>query len=263
MAKETPTAVRHGRFYDALENEELECRAIMACDMNGILGYDNDLIFHNERDMEFFREKTMDQLVVMGRKTFESMGSKGLKGRINVVISKAPSFPKEAYEKMKAETKYDDSEAPVEFMATTSQLLDFCTKVDRKKIWVIGGGKIYGMFSGYCRSIIITYYRTNLLTDGVKYGLLPEGFQKGKLTKFAYLPWVRQHPGTLLEVGKLPVTTTDGKSEEISWSILAYTMHQSKTSTAAARALRDENKKMSDAGYLYKGGKYDRTKNPK
>ena len=54
---------------------------------NGELGLNNDLIYHNKRDMKFFREQTRENIVIMGKNTFKSIGSKPLPDRINIILS--------------------------------------------------------------------------------------------------------------------------------------------------------------------------------
>ena len=57
------------------------------------IGKDNKLLFHIPEDMKFFREMTMNKVVVMGRKTLLSFpGSKPLKNRTNIVLSKNLDF---------------------------------------------------------------------------------------------------------------------------------------------------------------------------
>jgi dihydrofolate reductase len=52
------------------------------------IGKDNKLVWKNPEDMRHFKRTTMGHTVIMGRKTFESIGSKGLKGRNNIVLSR-------------------------------------------------------------------------------------------------------------------------------------------------------------------------------
>ena len=56
---------------------------------NGVIGRDNALPWHLPEDMRYFRRVTMGKPVVMGRKTFESIG-RPLPGRTNIVISRKP-----------------------------------------------------------------------------------------------------------------------------------------------------------------------------
>ena len=66
----------------------MSVNAILAMDNNMGIGYDNTLPWpHNKKDMKWFRDCTSGHVVVMGRKTWESFGSKPLPNRINVVVT--------------------------------------------------------------------------------------------------------------------------------------------------------------------------------
>lgn len=60
---------------------------IVAIAQNGIIGDKNSLLWHIKEDMRFFRQKTTSHPVIMGRKTYDSLG-KPLPNRTNVVISR-------------------------------------------------------------------------------------------------------------------------------------------------------------------------------
>ncbi len=62
---------------------------IVAIAQNGTIGDKNSLLWHIKEDMRFFRTITSGHAVVMGRKTFESLGSKPLPKRKNIVITRA------------------------------------------------------------------------------------------------------------------------------------------------------------------------------
>jgi dihydrofolate reductase len=62
---------------------------IVAIAQNGTIGDKNSLLWHIKEDMRFFRTTTSGHAVVMGRKTFESLGSKPLPKRKNIVITRA------------------------------------------------------------------------------------------------------------------------------------------------------------------------------
>lgn len=64
---------------------------IVAHDDNNTIGLDNKLPWHIPEDMVHFKEKTMGKPVIMGRKTFDSIG-KPLKGRRNIVITRNPDY---------------------------------------------------------------------------------------------------------------------------------------------------------------------------
>ena len=60
---------------------------IVAVAKNGVIGDKNSLLWHIKEDMRFFRQKTTSHPVIMGRKTYDSLG-KPLPNRTNVVISR-------------------------------------------------------------------------------------------------------------------------------------------------------------------------------
>jgi dihydrofolate reductase len=64
---------------------------IVAADRNNVIGKDNALIWHLPNDLRFFKEKTTGHAVIMGRKTFESVG-KPLPNRRNIIITRNPDF---------------------------------------------------------------------------------------------------------------------------------------------------------------------------
>lgn len=61
---------------------------IVAIAQNGTIGDKNALLWHIKEDMRFFRTTTSGHAVIMGRKTFESIGSKPLPKRKNIVITR-------------------------------------------------------------------------------------------------------------------------------------------------------------------------------
>ncbi|WP_373019108.1 type 3 dihydrofolate reductase [Thiomicrorhabdus sp.] len=61
---------------------------IAAMAKNRVIGLDNDMPWHLPDDLKFFKAKTTGKPVIMGRKTFESIGSRPLPNRPNVVISR-------------------------------------------------------------------------------------------------------------------------------------------------------------------------------
>lgn len=64
---------------------------VVAMDARGLIGRDGGLPWRLPEDLKFFRRATMGKIVLMGRKTFDSIG-KPLDGRDNWVLSRDPSF---------------------------------------------------------------------------------------------------------------------------------------------------------------------------
>lgn len=102
--------------------------SIIACiGKNRAIGRDNKLLWRLPEDLKHFRTITSGHPVIMGQKTFESLGSKLLPGRTNIVLSKDDKFRAEdctvahSIEDALAESK----------------------KVNANEIFFIGGGQVY------------------------------------------------------------------------------------------------------------------------
>ena len=121
---------------------------IIACvGKNMELGKHGDLCFHIREDMKFFRDTTMGHKVMMGRKTWESMGARPLKGRKNYVVSRRDLT----------------DEVPVGVSATTDpeKYLKIFADVPPEdeelyRLFVIGGASLYQMALPYADEIYLT-----------------------------------------------------------------------------------------------------------
>ena len=95
---------------------------------NGELGFKNDLIYRNKQDMEFFKEQTTDNVVIMGKNTFDSIGAWPLPDRVNVVLSEESfSCPNTLVWNMSLESAISNAKA-------LFPMLD---------IYIIGGAYVY------------------------------------------------------------------------------------------------------------------------
>ena len=65
---------------------------IAAISRNGAIGLDNDIPWHYPADMKHFRDTTRGYPVIAGRKTYESFQVRPLPGRLNIVLSRDPSY---------------------------------------------------------------------------------------------------------------------------------------------------------------------------
>lgn len=136
---------------------------IVACTENGIIGNNNKMPWNLPEDMLNFREKTKNNIVVMGRKTFESIGNKPLKNRINIVITN--SVPET---KIRDLIFYENLENIVLFAkeSTIFLLLEIITKREGdKKVFIIGGSYIYRMFYKHCYLLHFTVISLRLDGD--------------------------------------------------------------------------------------------------
>ena len=67
---------------------------IVAIGKNRVIGKDNQLIWHLPADLKRFKQLTMGHTMIMGRKTFESIG-KALSGRTTIIITRQKNYTKE------------------------------------------------------------------------------------------------------------------------------------------------------------------------
>ena len=102
---------------------------IVAVDAESGIGKDNDLMWHLPEDMKFFKDKTSGQIVVMGRKNYESIPKRfrPLPNRDNVVLTKNKDF---------------EAEGCKVFNSLNECLIDYENEEERT-VFIIGGGEIY------------------------------------------------------------------------------------------------------------------------
>ena len=103
---------------------------IAAITENYAIGKDNDMIYHISEDLKYFKKVTMGSTIIMGRKTFESIG-KPLPGRHNIIVTKGhvdiPEIPENT---------------TVEVISDLKSIIKRA-KESEDKYFVIGGGEIY------------------------------------------------------------------------------------------------------------------------
>lgn len=111
------------------------------------IGSDNQLLWHLPRDLKHFKEITSGHPVIMGRKTFESIG-RPLPNRTNIVISR----------------KTDWFQEGVLIVGNIKEAIKFAKKID-ENIFIIGGGNIYEQTMDLTDKIEVTLVKANLEAD--------------------------------------------------------------------------------------------------
>jgi dihydrofolate reductase len=115
-------------------------KAIVAVDEKWGIGKKNDLLFSLPEDMKFFREKTLNKVVIMGSNTLKSFpGGKPLKNRTNVVL-----FP--------GGEKRDDCI----IVDSMEELKLELKKYNPDDVFVIGGAMFYKTMLPYCSEVFVT-----------------------------------------------------------------------------------------------------------
>lgn len=114
---------------------------IVAVDKNWGIGKDNRLPWSIPSDMKFFREKTLNKVVVMGRKTLESFpNGLALPKRTNIVLSRNAGY----------------SARGVICVHSVEELLKELKTYDTENVFVIGGAHIYEELLPYCDTAYVT-----------------------------------------------------------------------------------------------------------
>jgi len=111
---------------------------IAAMDRNHLIGDNNQLPWHLPADFAHFKSVTMGKPIIMGRKTYESIG-KPLPGRTNIVLSRNPDLQ---FEGVECVSSFEDAVALV---------------ADSAELMVIGGSTIYQMLLPQVDRMYITY----------------------------------------------------------------------------------------------------------
>lgn len=120
---------------------------IVAASANHAIGKDNQLLWHLPNDMKFFKNTTWGMPVVMGRKTFESLG-KPLTGRTNIVITRNKEWFCEG----------------VQSVSSFEEALIVAADADAKEAFIIGGGEIYQQAFAQVHRIYMT--RIHAVVEG-------------------------------------------------------------------------------------------------
>jgi dihydrofolate reductase len=122
---------------------------IVATSLNNAIGKNNQLLWHLPADLKFFKATTMGCPVIMGRKTFQSIG-RTLPGRTNVVITRDKNFNSDNQFGIVVVSSID--EALVKLHA-------------EKEVFIIGGGEIYNQTIDIANVIYRTLVNTTIDGD--------------------------------------------------------------------------------------------------
>ncbi len=119
---------------------------IVAMDEGGLIGKEGDLPWHLPADLKHFKAMTLNKPIVMGRKTWDSIG-RPLPGRTSIVLTRDRQFQAEG-----AKVAHDADEA-LRLTAPAPEVM------------IIGGASIYELFLPRARRILLTRIHTSLEGD--------------------------------------------------------------------------------------------------
>lgn len=150
------------------------------------IGRDGDLLFFIPEDMRRFKNLTTGNIVIMGRKTLQSLpGGRPLKDRDNIVLTRDASFQVEG-----AKVVHSPEALFLELKASAYA---------GKEVYVIGGGQIFALLLPYAKESLITHIHATLEADSYFPNLseLPEwemqelsGWMEHEGIAFAYATYI-------------------------------------------------------------------------
>lgn len=145
---------------------------VVACNTQMVIGKNNTIPWKVKEDLKMFQQLTTNHIVVMGRKTYESLPVKPLKNRYNIVLTTNPDKYTSKHENLVFTT-----------MENVSNIIKNQTNKWGEQVFIIGGSDIYSHFLDKCKKLHITlvdkeidgdtYFPSTLydLTDKYKFKL--------------------------------------------------------------------------------------------
>ncbi len=119
---------------------------IVAMATNRAIGLENQMPWHLSADLKHFKKITMGSPIIMGRKTFESIG-KPLPGRSNIIISRNPSYQQNG----------------CHVFGTIDAALAYCARED--EVFVIGGATLYELMISRADALYLTQINQSFEAD--------------------------------------------------------------------------------------------------
>ena len=135
-----------------------KCMLIVATAQNGVIGRDNDMPWRQSEDLKYFKKNTLGKTLLMGRKTFDSIG-KPLPGRHTIVLSR--------------NVKHIDGCRVIQDVTQ----LDNVLKPDAD-LMVVGGAQLYSLMLPYCDTIFRTEIHADIEGDTFFPELSPEEWRE-------------------------------------------------------------------------------------
>ena len=127
------------------QSENMKKTIIAAVADDNAIGRGNALLWHISQDLKFFKKTTSGFPVIMGRKTFESIG-RPLPGRLNIVLTSSQSpLPEGVVRAHSLEDAFSVAESH-----------------SAEKCFVLGGGKVYALAMAFADSLVLTRVHTRV-----------------------------------------------------------------------------------------------------
>ena len=127
----------------------MDISLVVAAALNGTIGINNTLPWHLPEDLRYFKQVTMGKPIIMGRKTYESIG-RPLPGRTNIVISRNPNL---------------GLPESVLIAASADEALALAANTGATEAMIIGGAQIYQLLMQKANRLYLTEVEANIEGD--------------------------------------------------------------------------------------------------
>ena len=144
--------------------------AIAAMSRNRVIGVDGRIPWHISEDLKFFKRTTLGHIIVMGRKTYDSIG-KPLPGRENWVVSR---------------------EADIAGVTVLRSFDAISEPTDGRQLYIIGGAQLYAALLPRCTELLLTHINREFEGDS----FFPEfenSFDAGEILESGESYEIRRH----------------------------------------------------------------------
>ena len=122
--------------------EDMKISHIVAIGINGEIGKDNDLLWGLRGDLRRFKDTTMNHCMLMGRKTYQSIG-KPLNGRISIIVTRDKDYS----------VRYTNN---VFVVNSIEEGIELAKNLNEKELMIIGGAEIYSQTMNIVDNIYVT-----------------------------------------------------------------------------------------------------------
>lgn len=109
---------------------------------NGVIGKDGHLPWHLRDDLQYFKRRTLGQIVLMGRKTFVGMGSRALPQRDNLVLTRQADFAA--------------PDSAITVVHSPAEALLYSAARPDQTLFVIGGAGVFSVFADQADTLYVT-----------------------------------------------------------------------------------------------------------
>lgn len=162
---------------------------IVCTSKNWVIGRDGDMPWHLPEDLKHFKKTTMGCPVIMGRKTFESIG-RALPGRLNIVLTRNSAY---------------EVPAGVEVVSTMEEGINLASEHQRtnggpEELFIIGGGELYKQTMDMIDRVYLTRIHREIDGDTLygpfdeeKFKLIEKEDLENESEKFSFLTYDRNN----------------------------------------------------------------------